>query len=172
MKFSTLATTAACASLISAEANLFQNSFENNNHELPSSKKGPQTDSIEKHHGQEKTSSKLHKAIDDLKNGAIHATEVITNQFKVGDNYAIRLIDHQKEGVSSKQQSVLDILEPNAKKYSGYLDILDEDKHFFFIFWQSRSDPENDPTVIFMNGGPGCATVGGSNFLGCWSSLH
>ena len=202
MKLTTLATTAVAASVISAEGNFFQNSFENNKHELPSEKdhrlnllknimdkldiseyfnkdfkmgnmKLPMnvedllySDSDKKHAS--KTSSKLNKAIEDLKNGAIHATEVITNQFKVGENYAIRLIDHQQKSddVSAKGQSVLDLLEPNAKKYSGYLDILDEDKHFFFIFWQSRSDPENDPTVIFMNGGPGCATVGGSNFLG------
>lgn len=121
------------------------------------------------------SSSKASKVLDDLKNDFFKATEVVTNEIKVGNNYAIRLIDHSlEEEISAsgkKEKNILDILEPNAKKYSGYFDILDQDKHFFFIFWQSRNNPEDDPTVIFMNGGPGCATVGGSNFLGVGPSF-
>mgnify|MGYP003361659101 CR=1 FL=1 len=124
-------------------------------------------------------SSKTNKFLEDFKNDLIKSTEVIKNEFKVGDNYAIRLIDHEKEQELAaasdfkhkKEKNILDIMEPNAKKYSGYFDILDQDKHFFFIFWQSRSNPEDDPTVVFMNGGPGCATVGGSNFLGVGPSF-
>ncbi|XBW36918.1 hypothetical protein QEN19_002497 [Hanseniaspora menglaensis] len=211
MKFSTLATTAAtAASIISAsEDSFFQNSFDNNLHNLPSGegKKDHRMKLLQnimdkldisdyfnknyslgsmnlpmsindllypdqkKNKGKPASSSKTNKILEDLKSSLFQATEVIKNEIKIGDNYAIRLIDHALEEEMSassvkKEKNILDILEPNAKKYSGYFDILDEDKHFFFIFWQSRSNPEDDPTVIFMNGGPGCATVGGSNFLG------
>jgi cathepsin A (carboxypeptidase C) len=51
------------------------------------------------------------------------------------------------------------------KKISGYLDI-DEDKHFFFWFFESRSKPKEDPLVLWLNGGPG-----GSSMLGLLMEL-
>ncbi|ORY32966.1 peptidase S10, serine carboxypeptidase [Neocallimastix californiae] len=48
-----------------------------------------------------------------------------------------------------------------VNQYAGYLDIDDEDKHFFFWFFESRSNPETDPTILWLNGGPGCSSLTG-----------
>ncbi|KAI8876330.1 peptidase S10, serine carboxypeptidase [Backusella circina FSU 941] len=51
-------------------------------------------------------------------------------------------------------------------QYSGYVDKHDTDDHFFFYFFESRTDPSNDPTVLWLNGGPGC-----SSMMGLWMEL-
>ncbi|EJD41493.1 serine carboxypeptidase [Auricularia subglabra TFB-10046 SS5] len=43
--------------------------------------------------------------------------------------------------------------------YSGYIDV--EARHLFFYFFESRSQPEEDPVVMWINGGPGCSSTTG-----------
>ncbi|KAJ2901028.1 hypothetical protein MKZ38_002154 [Zalerion maritima] len=73
---------------------------------------------------------------------------------KVGgklDNYNLRAksVDPSKLGID------------DVKQYSGYLDDDEEDKHLFYWFFESRNDPENDPVVLWLNGGPGCSSLTG-----------
>jgi cathepsin A (carboxypeptidase C) len=44
---------------------------------------------------------------------------------------------------------------------TGYLDVVGEDKNFFFWFFESRSKPSTDPLILWLNGGPGCSSLTG-----------
>lgn len=50
----------------------------------------------------------------------------------------------------------------NFRQFSGYLEA-DEKGKSFNHYWlvESQSDPENDPLVLWLNGGPGCSSLGG-----------
>ncbi|KAH3673537.1 hypothetical protein WICMUC_003644 [Wickerhamomyces mucosus] len=45
---------------------------------------------------------------------------------------------------------------------SGYLDF--EGHHFFYYFFESRNNPETDPVILWLNGGPGCSSLTGLFF--------
>ncbi|RDA91135.1 hypothetical protein CP533_0439 [Ophiocordyceps camponoti-saundersi (nom. inval.)] len=47
----------------------------------------------------------------------------------------------------------------NGTQHAGYLDDNENDKHLFFWFFESRNDPQNDPVVLWLNGGPGAASI-------------
>ncbi|KAI0063122.1 serine carboxypeptidase [Artomyces pyxidatus] len=51
-----------------------------------------------------------------------------------------------------------------VRSYSGYIDV--EDKHLFFFFFESRSDPDSDDVIYWTNGSPG-----GSASMGLFMEL-
>ncbi|GAA5905405.1 S10 family peptidase [Sporobolomyces salmoneus] len=58
------------------------------------------------------------------------------------------------------------LCDSSVKNYAGYLDVSeavgeDFSRHFFSWIWESRSDPRNDPVVLWLNGGPGCSDAVG-----------
>ncbi|KAF9491602.1 alpha/beta-hydrolase [Pleurotus eryngii] len=46
-----------------------------------------------------------------------------------------------------------------VKAYTGYIDI--QDRHLYFSFFESRSDPDRDDVIFWTNGGPGCSSSTG-----------
>lgn len=49
---------------------------------------------------------------------------------------------------------------PNFKQYSGYLDT-ERTRHLHYWFVESSNNPQSDPVVVWMNGGPGCSSLDG-----------
>ncbi|XP_054803617.1 serine carboxypeptidase-like 46 isoform X2 [Prosopis cineraria] len=52
------------------------------------------------------------------------------------------------------------------KQYSGYITV-DENQHraLFYYFVEAESEPASKPLVLWLNGGPGCSSVGAGAFV-------
>jgi cathepsin A (carboxypeptidase C) len=48
--------------------------------------------------------------------------------------------------------------DPDAKSFSGYINT-GHGRNLFFTFFESRNKPEDDPVVLWINGGPGCSSM-------------
>ncbi|RDW75873.1 hypothetical protein BP5796_06694 [Coleophoma crateriformis] len=53
-----------------------------------------------------------------------------------------------------------DICRAGTKQYTGMIDV-SESNSLFYWFFESRNDPENDPVVVWINGGPGGSSLFG-----------
>jgi len=61
-------------------------------------------------------------------------------------------------------QSPSGLCDPSVKQHSGYFTFGKDKKQYFFWMFESRSDPANDPTVMWLTGGPGCSSMTGLLF--------
>lgn len=49
-----------------------------------------------------------------------------------------------------------------SQHYAGYLDVdVSHGRNLFYWFAESQKSPTSDPLVLWLNGGPGCSSLGG-----------
>ncbi|KAG8881177.1 hypothetical protein FRB97_009808 [Tulasnella sp. 331] len=65
---------------------------------------------------------------------------------------------------SIRIKHVSDWCDPTVKSYTGYIDF--QARHLFFYFFLSRDQPDIDPLLMWINGGPG-----GSSSIGLFMEL-
>ncbi|XP_071692587.1 serine carboxypeptidase-like 42 [Rutidosis leptorrhynchoides] len=57
--------------------------------------------------------------------------------------------------------------QPNVtfKQYAGYVDVDDKNgRSLFYYFVEADNDPDHKPLSLWLNGGPGCSSMGGGAF--------
>lgn len=51
------------------------------------------------------------------------------------------------------------------KQYAGYVDVdLKAGRSLFYYFVEAEKDPQHKPLTLWLNGGPGCSSIGGGAF--------
>jgi len=56
------------------------------------------------------------------------------------------------------------LCDTSVKQHSGYFTFGEKKKQYFFWMFESRSNPKQDPMVMWLTGGPGCSSMTGLLF--------
>lgn len=78
--------------------------------------------------------------------------------------YSLRLKKHDLGSLESDEigeESVKKYCNGATSGYTGYLSTDNNKKHLYFAYFESRSNPSEDPLVMWLNGGPGCSSMTG-----------
>uniref|UniRef100_A0A7S4M4V7 Carboxypeptidase n=1 Tax=Vannella robusta TaxID=1487602 RepID=A0A7S4M4V7_9EUKA len=55
--------------------------------------------------------------------------------------------------------------QPNFEQYAGYITLEGTTKNLFYWFFTSQDNPSEDPVILWLQGGPGCSSLGDGLFL-------
>lgn len=81
-------------------------------------------------------------------------TTCLAMRYELGGN----VFSGKLEVTSSNAQSLGDLCDPTVNQEAGYYRVTGtRDLNMFYWFFESRSDPANDPVILWMTGGPGCS---------------
>lgn len=122
-----------------------------------------------KHLMKEVPATELKELFDIVQKQVKHAAQDSKEQNLYVSDYAsdeFDVLEHEddKYSLRSKPSGIESLGLDTVEQFVGYFDVRDVDKHFFYWFFESRNDPENDPIILWLNGGPGCASDGGLFF--------
>ncbi|CAD6907142.1 unnamed protein product [Tilletia controversa] len=108
--------------------------------------------------GKEKAVETRIAAHSSLHKGASGFTTLTHENFP---HLSVRIRQHGGLALAKRNDSDADAeawCDPTVKSWTGYIDTIDG-KSLWFQFFESRSDPEKDPLLLWTNGGPGCSSA-------------
>ena len=79
-------------------------------------------------------------------------------------NHKLRVLAHNaadEHDIHSNRESISKYCAGATSGYTGYLSTENDTKHFYFAYFESRSSPDDDPLLMWINGGPGCSSMMG-----------
>ncbi|KAJ6031893.1 carboxypeptidase Y [Penicillium herquei] len=84
--------------------------------------------------------------------------QVLSSGTTDSNGFSVFQHKHSDHSIRIRQQDE-SLCAAGSAQYTGWLDI--GPKHFFFWYFESQNDPDNDPLTLWMTGGPG-----GSSMIG------
>ncbi|KUJ12819.1 peptidase S10, serine carboxypeptidase [Mollisia scopiformis] len=84
---------------------------------------------------------------------------VLTHESHPDHSLIITAHNVNDPSIKDDRPSITDVCPGATSGYTGYL--TSGPKHFYFAYFESRSDPTSDPLVLWLNGGPGCSSMVG-----------